>query len=118
MSYAVKNDGSSWRAVNAHGDCAPDEVWQADQPSVVTVTVTPQVVSRFQGRAALLQAGKLQQIQDYIDLPTTDAFVKLAWNEVTEFRRHSPMISVVTSVLGMTSEDLDALFLAASQIEA
>lgn len=118
MSYAVKNDATGWRAVNGIGDCAEDETWQEAEPSIAPAPIIPQVVSRFQGRAALLQAGKLQQIQNYIDLPTTDAFVKLAWNEVTEFRRQSPMIAVVTSVLGMTNADLDALFLAASQIEA
>lgn len=34
MSYAVKNDGSGWRAVVGPNECGPDETWQEAQPSL------------------------------------------------------------------------------------
>ncbi len=34
MSYAVRNDGAGWRAVDGPDDCAPDETWSATQPEV------------------------------------------------------------------------------------
>lgn len=38
MSFAVRNDGSGWRAVDGPGDCDPDETWSAAHPAVTTPT--------------------------------------------------------------------------------
>lgn len=76
----------------------------------------PQEVSRFQGRAALIQAGHMAAIQAYIDAPTTDIMVKEAWANVTVFRRQSLMMLTVASVLGLSEEELDNLFIAAHAI--
>lgn len=76
----------------------------------------PQEVSRFQGRAALIQAGHMAAIQAYIDQPTTDIMVKEAWANVTVFRRQSLMMLTVASVLNLSDEELDALFIAAHAI--
>lgn len=35
MSYAVRNDGLSWRAVNSADDCMPDEFWQESAPGPI-----------------------------------------------------------------------------------
>ena len=35
MSYAVRNDGLGWRAVNDASECVVDETWQAEQPPPV-----------------------------------------------------------------------------------
>ena len=35
MSYAVRNDGLGWRAVESAQDCTEGEIWQAEQPPVV-----------------------------------------------------------------------------------
>lgn len=76
----------------------------------------PQEVSRFQGRAALIQTGHMVAIQAYIDQPTTNIMVKEAWANVTVFRRQSLMMLTVASVLNLSDEDLDALFIAAHAI--
>lgn len=34
MSYAVKNDGSGWRAVNKADDVGPDETFSETQPAL------------------------------------------------------------------------------------
>lgn len=116
MSYAVRNDLRGWRAVSDASECSADEHWQAIPPASDQTQPVPQEVSRFQGRAALIQAGHMAAIQSYIDEPTTDIMVKEAWANVTVFRRQSPMILTVASVLNLSDEDLDNLFIAAHAI--
>lgn len=76
------------------------------------------IVSRFQAKAALLQAGLLGDVEALIADPATDPLTKLAWQEAIEFRRQSPALLGVATALGWTDEQLDALFVSASQIEA
>lgn len=80
--------------------------------------VVPQSISPFQARAALLGAGLLDAVEAVIADPATPVMMKLAWNTAQEFRRSSPTIAAMASVLGMSSEQLDSLFIAAAEIEA
>lgn len=34
MSYAIRNDGTSWRAVASAADCDQDETWSATHPTI------------------------------------------------------------------------------------
>lgn len=80
--------------------------------------IVPQVVSKFQGKAALLAAGLLSTVETVINSTETDPLVKLAWDNVTEFHRQSPMILALSVPLGLTDEQLDQLFIAANTIIA
>lgn len=73
----------------------------------------PDAVSRFQARAALHNAGKLADIETAIG--QADTLTQIAWADATEFRRQSPTILDLGAALDL---DLDALFIAASKIEA
>lgn len=68
------------------------------------------VVSAFQARAALDQAGYTPDIETHMAAPTTDPFTKLAWEKATEFRRNSPTVKELAVVLGITDAQLDDLF--------
>ena len=35
MSYAVRNDGLGWRAVQSELDCTESETWQEDPPPII-----------------------------------------------------------------------------------
>lgn len=74
------------------------------------------VVSPLQASIALHNAGLLDAVETYINNPSTDATTKLAWNKATEFRRLSPMISTIASVLNITDTQLDNLFEEAAKI--
>lgn len=76
------------------------------------------VVSSFQAKAALLQAGLLDNIVSYINNPDTDPMVKLAWDNATEFRRLSPMIIDLGKHFDLTDNQLDNLFVTAASITA
>lgn len=81
------------------------------QPDLV-----PQVVSRFQARAALHQAGLLQQAQDAI--AAADPIAQLAWEDATTFKRSSPTVAAIAGALSLSDTAVDDLFRAAAQIEA
>jgi len=76
------------------------------------------VVSRFQARAALRQAGLRSQVEAIMDDPATDPLVIDAWADAQEFRRMSPTILALTGQLGLTETEVDDLFRQASLIEA
>lgn len=71
-------------------------------------------VTPFQAKAALLDAGLLDDIEALMSDPATDRTVVLAWNNVTEFRRLSPMVAGIAAALGWSDEQLDSLFAAAA----
>jgi len=74
------------------------------------------VVSRFQAKAALMQAGHLPAVEDVV--AQADAITQLAWAEAVELRRNSPMIAGLAGAVGFSDTELDDLFRAAAQIEA
>lgn len=76
------------------------------------------VVSRFQARAALYQAGLLEQVEAVMADPATDMLAVLAWQDAQEFRRLSSTINALQPALGLTDTQLDDLFRQAATIEA
>lgn len=76
------------------------------------------VVSPFQAKAALLQAGLLSQVEALINDPATDPLVVLAWNNASEYRRTSSMIVNLAATLNLTDTQLDELFTNAATIVA
>ena len=74
------------------------------------------VCSRFQAKAALLQAGLLDQVEAV--LAEADPVAKLAWADAVEFRRNSPTIAALAKSVDMTDEQVDDLFRAAMKIRA
>lgn len=78
----------------------------------------PQTVTRFQALAALHLAGKLTAVQAIMAAPETPVLAKLAWDNALSFERNSPTLASLAGAIGLTSQDLDALFTTAAGIEA
>lgn len=76
----------------------------------------PQVISRFQAKAALLQAGLLDDVEQAV--AGSDALTQLAWAEAQELRRESPMVTAIAGALELTDEEVDDLFRQAAEITA
>lgn len=76
------------------------------------------VVSRFQARAVLRQAGLRSQVEAIMDDPATDPLVIDAWTDAQEFKRMSPTVLNLADGLGLTDTEVDDLFRQASTIEA
>ena len=96
----------------------------ADDATTVVYTLqelperVPATVSKFQAKSALSMVGKLATVEAIIAAPDTPEMYKLAWNDTQEFRRSSPVLLVLASLLELSEFELDALFIAAAKIEA
>ena len=89
-----------------------DEKAQAERDRLDAMTA-----SRFQAKAALDDAGLLDQVEAYMEGEDVPRRVKLAWQEAS-FRRGSNMVNQIGSELGLSEADMDNLFLAAKEIDA
>lgn len=72
-------------------------------------------VSRMQAMLALYNAGLLDAVNAIV--AAADPRTRLAWETATDFHRTSPTIAALWAALGKTDAELDALFIAAKQIE-
>jgi hypothetical protein len=77
----------------------------------------PEIVSRFQARAALMIAGKLADAEAAV-AASNDPLTQLAWAEAVEWKRSSPALNGLAEAIGMTQADVDELFRTAASIEA
>ena len=84
---------------------------QAERERLDNMTAT-----RFQAKAALDDAGLLDQVEDYMSSDDVPRRVKLAWQEAS-FRRGSKMVNDIGTELGLSEEDMDNLFKAARDIQ-
>lgn len=81
------------------------------------VNGVPQVVSRKQGRAALILAGLFGQVQPIIDAvpdATQRALTQNAWDSAQTFERQDPFLLSLGAALGLDDAQLDALFVQAA----
>ena len=79
----------------------------------------PQQITRAQGKAALIMQGHWQAVLDYvasIQDPTQRALAEVALNDTLTWERSSPFLNAAAAGLGVTDEQLDALFIQAGGI--
>lgn len=110
-------DGYLYRFVNgAWEEQYIEPVSEADQPiePEPPVNTIPQIVSKAQGLIALEMAGVLVQIEDY--MLTAPRLEQLAWNNIQQFERQSPLLNTLCTNFELSQEDVDNLFLSASQV--
>ena len=78
----------------------------------------PTSVNRFQARAALYQAGYLDQVNQMMAAESTPMMAKLAWQDAQEFYRDSALVQSMGGALSLSSTQLDDLFRLAATIVA
>lgn len=78
----------------------------------------PQTVSMRQARLALLKAGKLNAVNTAIAnmAGIEGEAARIEWEFSSEVRRSQPLVIALTPALGMTSEQLDQLFITAAEL--
>lgn len=79
-----------------------------------TTPEVPQSVTPYQARVALSNAGLRTQTETAIS--NSDQSVRDAWEYGTTVERDSPFILGISTILGLTDAEVDALFIAAGQI--
>ncbi|MFM6959548.1 MAG: hypothetical protein ACKOW0_00795 [Schleiferiaceae bacterium] len=99
------------------GDLGPVAEYVAPPPMP---TAVPKVVTRAQGKAALLQAGLWSPVLLYVNAiedGTQRSLAEVAVNDTTHWERSSPFLNAAAQALGLSSEQMDQLFTTASQIQ-
>ncbi len=98
------------------GDSWDGQVFTKPAPPPPTV---PASVTRRQAKQALLLAGLLSHVQPAIDaIPdaTQRGMAQIEWDESLEFERSRPLLINLATALGLSSEQLDALFIQAAAL--
>ena len=98
--------------VNANN--TPAEIYDAPEP---TITV-PQAVTMRQARLAMLGANILHLVDGAIAAMASPAkeAAQINWEYASEVQRDDTLVGALASGLGMTSADVDALFIAAAEL--
>lgn len=101
-------DGAEVGYVLVNGEWTESEIQEFNQ--------VPAILSSYQAKLALFNAGLLDSVQSLIDHPDTPTNIKLAWQEGLSFRRDNPMIAMIATQMGLTESDVDDLFIAGGQL--
>jgi hypothetical protein len=90
--------------------------WSLDPPEPSNEPFIPTSVLLWQARAVLDTHGLLQQVDTLIEA-SGSAANKAAWHYAPAIRRDSQLVNWAAGQIGLTSEQVDQMFLEASQIE-
>lgn len=122
MGYAIKKDGTGWRAIGGVEDLTEEETFTEDQPvNFEFPAIDPRETMRvttFQAHAAIHRSGLYDAVEALMANPETDFEIKLAWQKAQHFSRLSPAVISMGAALGLTDTQLDQLFILAATIEA
>lgn len=124
-----KDDAAqTWRAVEDESTVARFGFSRTDFPNaqppaiptyVPPPSTVPQQVTRAQGKVVLIQMGLWQQVLDFVAAitdPVQRAVAEVAINDTQHWQRNSPFLSQAAAALGITSEQMDQLFIQASEV--
>ena len=80
--------------------------------------LVPRAVTMRQARLALLGAGKLAAVDAAINgmAEPTKSAARIEWEYSNEVQRHNGFVEALGPALGMTSAQIDALFIAAAKL--
>lgn len=97
----------------------PDEPGEPQQPTEPGAPAVPHMVTKAQGKAALIQAGLWQAVLDHvsgIEDETERMLAEIALHDAQDYHRNSPFLNATADALGLTEERKDELFILASNI--
>lgn len=124
VAWADANGNTQILDAGVIGPAGYSQITDDQYVALLTKPKVPQSVSRFQARAALYQtttpdgSNLLAKVDALMADPNTTALSKLAWQDAQVFERSSPTVAGMAQVLGLSSTDLDNLFIAAAKIKA
>jgi len=106
----VVNDKKGWRVLSADELTAVDEKYS----ELYKKSIVPLAITMRQTRLALLNAGKLADVETAIQSATDD--IKIEWEYASEILRDSATVTAIGEIIGMTSDEMDALFVFAKDL--
>ena len=99
-------------------DCTPAETAEIELRKLPQPPVVPEAVTMRQARRALLGAGLLTTVNSAIAAMTgaSGDAARIDWEFASDVSRSQPLVLALGSTLGLTSAQLDGLFIAAATI--
>ena len=97
----------------------PDDVAAANLEAR-RLSLVPQVVSRAQGKVALIQAGLWAQVLAFVAAipdPVERAVAEVTLHDTQEWRRDSPFLASAAAALDLSEGQLDDLFITAGGLQ-
>lgn len=79
----------------------------------VDENVVPTEITRLQAKLQLLEIGLLDEVEEMVK---QDRRVELYWTDAQSIERNHPILNQMVMALGLTSEQLDNLFIEASKL--
>ena len=79
----------------------------------VDENVVPTKITRLQAKLQLLEIGFLDEVEEMVK---QDRRVELYWTDAQSIERNHPILNQMVTALGLTSEQLDNLFIEASKL--
>lgn len=118
MRYQINSTGQTIIADQAFMDAVhpSDYTLLPDAPYTPPV---PESVTRRQAKQALLINGKLSLVQTAIDaIPDASqrSMIQIEWDDSQEFQRNRASVIAIGSAIGLTSSQLDELFVLAATL--
>lgn len=80
----------------------------------------PASISRAQGKAVLIQMGMWDSVLSFVAAipdPAERALAEVALHDTTAWQRSSPFLNTAAAALGLSGEQMDAMFVAAHGVE-
>ena len=98
------------------GDSRIGDLWDGEvfTPPPPPPPVVPSAVTMRQARLALLAAGLLDAVETAI--MGAGPAAKIEWDYATEVQRASGLVPAMATALGLTEDQIDALFIAAAAL--
>lgn len=120
MMFVQRNDQGQIVAcfVNPQEFAAEEVADDAPDLLAFLAPPVPMVVSRAQGEIALHRASLLAQVEAFIAGASTDTEIRIWWQRAQEFRRDSATLLAVATAMEWSPQQLDDLFILASEIQA
>lgn len=111
MSYAVRNDGLGWRAVNGADDVGNDETFSETVPSpVLELPSFPTEIAALQGLLAIDQAGMADEYEAWATNPARTFAERAFINKALTWKRNDPTLALAAASLGLTDAQVDGMF--------
>lgn len=114
-TYASKK-GWVLAPTQSQGDTWDGKKWTA---ALAPAPAVPESVTNAQGSAALIQAGLWTPVLGYVEgiaNPLERALAEVTLHKTADWRRDNVFLNEAATALGLTTEQIDALFIAASEI--
>ena len=113
LDFTRTESGDGW--VEAPDAVAPGYLFDGETWTAPTVPpVVPMAVSSRQFKLQLLADGLLDAVDTFVS--GQDRATRIAYEYSGRFERSSPMMQAGFAALGKTNEEIDAFFMAASQL--